>query len=199
MTEELIERIKLLEARVEKLEGKKKPAKGTTSVGQIREIFLKAYAVQFKHEYTGWGAKENGLASNWLKSVSFDKACWLIKWYMVWHDQYVTREGHPFHLLTMQSVKLESQLQRGGKYFEQVAASQVAHKENIGREATKQEVMVHAQRSRTKDNLRVGFGGVGELQEPARQGVLGESTGTDRREVRHGDGKEGLQKDPDQV
>lgn len=165
--EELAAKVRELEQRLEKLESKKKPKSESDSrVSETRRTFIDAYQAKFKHEYF-WGAKESGLAKTWLKSISLERAKWLIGWFVQWNDPFIVKAGHPFGLLVSNTVKLEAQLARGKRYFEQVAESKLIEKETLGKEEERVEVLHHATRASEKGtNHRIGFGNGGELQGP---------------------------------
>lgn len=171
---ELVERVRLLEEWRERTESKlakkKKNDLPDSGVSQIRKTFIEGYKQKFGHVYH-WGVKENSLATGWIKSVPAERALWLVKWYLAWTDPWVTKQGHPFHLLVSQTVKLEAVLNRGGRYFKDVVDSNVSQR----RIEDQLEVMNHVDR-RAKENgsSKVGFDSKGIIQDESNKGVPSE-------------------------
>lgn len=168
---ELLIRVKSLEDRCGELEkqlGKPKRGKVPDSgTAQVRKAFVEGYQTKFGHEYH-WGAKENGLAAQWLRSIPFERAIWLIKWYLDWTDTWITKQGHPFGLLVTNVVKLEAVLNRGGKYFKAIAKS-VIDNEDI---ETQMEVEAYGKRREDRaGNSKIGFDNGGELQDEAPKAI----------------------------
>jgi hypothetical protein len=119
--DELIGKVKELEERLAKLEAKKTRsgrAKGavaseTKSPGaQVRDAFLGSFRTVFGHDYPGWGARENGMAGQWLKSVPLERALEYALIYPHWKDYAVFKAGHPFSLLVQRYVQLDAHMKR---------------------------------------------------------------------------------------
>lgn len=161
---EEIEKLKMavskLTARVEELEGevhelkakKRKPRSkkdstggtGKTATAEVRAAFLEAYEKQFGHSYPCWGARENGLCSNWLKSIPLEKALDLVLVYMNFKDPFVVKSGHPFYLLVQKTVEIEAATKRYPQIWETIAKFKAQLNTYTKQIQDSEEVAIHA-------------------------------------------------------
>jgi hypothetical protein len=149
---------------------KPKPRTKTETSTKIREAFTIGYCKRFGYEYPMWGAKENSLAKTLLTSCGLEKSLWLINWYLVWTDPFVTQAGHPFGLLITNLVKMEAQLQRKGRYFDQVAQSKAMKKVVLDERLLLAELTATGEaRARQKLGQQISFGTNGELPDETNQ------------------------------
>jgi hypothetical protein len=105
------------------------PIKSSAPVAELRNAFLESYKAEFKRDYPGWGAKENGMAAKWLKSISLENAKRLCALYPKWNDPWVTKQGHPLGILMAQYVQLDAWAQSSKHLIQKIAAGKAA--ENI--------------------------------------------------------------------
>lgn len=176
MVKKLEKRVRDLEEKLQdvpqKAKRREKPEQPSGCV-QLKKAFLEGYARAFGHEYPRWGARENGQATQLLKSLSLEKAVWLVDWYLVWKDPYIVREAHPFGMFVSSIVKLEAQLQRKGRYFDDVAGANVGKRLMMEKREETMEVAYGSIRSREQRNginngsVQIGFGNVGRISEQA--------------------------------
>lgn len=99
------ERSKMLEER-SKNNIQPKVANAPSSVSQIRNCFLENFKKRYGYDYPQWGAKENGQAATWLKSISLGRALELIPAYLGWNKPFFVERGHPFGLLIASTPQL---------------------------------------------------------------------------------------------
>lgn len=109
------------------------PPKGAAPVAELRDAFLEAYRKEFKRDYPGWGAKENGMASKWLKSVSLENAKRLAALFPKWNDPWVTKQGHPLGILVAQYVQLDAWAQSSKHLIQKIAAGKAAESVDLKR------------------------------------------------------------------
>jgi len=175
-TEELKNMIRSLQRTIEDQQKQiekltKKPKKHTDDRSiRIREAFTIGYYKKFGHEYPMWGAKENALVKTLLTSCGLEKSLWLIGWYLQWTDPFVVQAGHPFGLLVTNLVKMEAQLQRKGRYFDQVAQAKAMKKVVLDERLLLANLTASGEaRARQKLGQQISFGANGELPDETDQ------------------------------
>ena len=154
MENKVWEKLDEIEKRLEKLEGKKKPK--DPGVSTIRDTFLQSFKDQFGHEYPGWGAKENGMAKNWLKSVSMDQALLFVRAYVRWKDKFIIQKGHPFGLLVANYVQLDANIKRYPQIMAEIAKASTRDKAMMESISKEEEIRVNVQSRKSRDDLEIG-------------------------------------------
>lgn len=109
-----------------------------SGVAEVREAFFKAFHEEFGREPAGWGAKENAMCSNWLKSVSKEKAILLASVYPKWNDPWVTKNGHPFGILVAQYNSVDAWFHNPKTLIKKIAAGRAVESIDV-KEAVKEE------------------------------------------------------------
>jgi len=198
--QELKDQIALLQQELKKITRKPKKEVDPSNL-TVREAFTMSYARRFGHDYPQWGVKENACIKNLVGSVGVRKAVWLIDWYMVWTDPFIVQAGHPLGLLVSSVVKMEAQLRRGGRYFDEVAASRVMKRLELEDREMEMEITAHGERkSRQANGGKIGFGINGKLPKPHEDKLLVERSGPLTAEVRGSIGSgESYSKDPTRI
>lgn len=196
--DELIGKVAELEERIARLEGPKAKSRtrrpgtladGPTPVGQIRDAFLGSFRNKFGHDYAGWGARENGMASTWLKSVSLEAALNYTKIYPHWKEQMVTRAGHPFALLVQRYVQLDAHMQRYPDYVRDVIESKARDNVTINDKVKDHEIRLHADAGQAQSNPLIGGGSQGQIQNVTNPAISGQHSEPVRAlRVVHGEG-----------
>lgn len=188
---DLVKKLEELEGRLTKLEykgAKKKESfvvKGQAGeVGMLRDAFLEAYRLEFKRDYPAWGAKENGQAKNWLRSITVHRAMELARLYPKWNDTWVTSQGHPFGILVTQFVKLDAWALSKDVMIRKMAAD-MAEKNNVKRRveegATAHGILRKVQQG---GGPNIGYQQrKGEIPNSPKERISGESHGTSDDEV----------------
>lgn len=150
-----------------------------TPVTLVKNAFLESYRKEFKREYAGWGAKENGQAANWLKSVSLESAKRLCELYPQWNDPTVTRSGHPFGFLVSQYVQLDAWAHNPKQLIRKIAAGKAAENVDLKRAVDFEEMKRGLKHTATKQQAIEDLSAARRVQKPipisAAQGILGES------------------------
>lgn len=108
-------------------------------IAEVGQAFKTAYEKKFKQPYPAWGAKENGMIKNWLKSVSLEHALKLCSIYPLWTDPFIVNQGHTLNLLVTQHIKLWTDYTRAHEKTQAIEN----HKES------KQEIKDHVLLART--------------------------------------------------
>tara|TARA_R110000868_G_scaffold62962_2_gene189933 strand:- start:1446 stop:2384 length:939 start_codon:yes stop_codon:yes gene_type:complete len=116
------------------------PPQATAPVAELRDAFLESYRNEFKREYPGWGAKENGMAAKWLKSISLENAKRLCALYPKWNDPWVTKQGHPLGILMAQYVQLDAWAQSSKQLILKIAAGKAAESVDLKRAIDSEEM-----------------------------------------------------------
>lgn len=171
-TDELRREINELEARITALEGKKTRNRKVvesepSSVAVVREAFLRSFRNTFGHDYAGWGAKENSLAKNWLKSVPLERALEYVAIYPKWKDKMIIRNGHPFHLLTGHYVRLDAHMRRYPKLVADLIASMARENVEVNAKVKDYESRAFADIQKEQDS-RDGLGFQNPVQIPTK-------------------------------
>lgn len=168
LVKQLQETIERQQRELDKLQ-KKKPKKAEDNSHLIvREAFTIGYYKAFGHDYPVWGAKENSQIKALINGVGAKKAIWLIGWYFKWTEPFIVQAGHTLGLLLTNIVKMEAQLHRKGRYYEQVAEANVAKRMILEDLKQEKEVMARAElKHRQRTNQQIAFNARGELPEPA--------------------------------
>jgi len=149
----------------------------------LRQAFVDGYINTFGHEYPCWGAKENAQIRALLNGVGLDKGMWLVDWYFKWTDPYIVQAGHPLGLLTPNIVKMEAQLRRKGRYFEQVATSRATKRVMLEGIERDKGVEIHGElKARQRGNISIGFRTNGELPTSSESELPIERSGSNIRE-----------------
>jgi len=154
------------------------PPKEPSPVSEIRESFLQNYRKEFQREYAGWGAKENGMVSKWLKSVSLENAKRLCELYPKWNDPWVTKQGHPLGILMAQYVQLDAWAQSTPQLIKKIAAGKAAENVDLKRAVDFEEMKRGLKHSATRQQTIENPSPIGRLQKsiplPTAQRILGE-------------------------
>lgn len=176
--DELTARVEVLEKQLEKKARPKreKSAKEDTPGAAVRRQFLESWKARFGNDYPAWGAKENGLAGSWLRSVSLENALLYCKIYPFWdRDSFVIKAGHPFHLLVTKCVQLDADMKRYPEKMKMLAKSQTREKMIVEEHQKQAEVLIHAERiGNPSPNQQVGFDGCVQIPNQDQQRVPGE-------------------------
>lgn len=132
--DKILSSIENLTKRVEALE-EKKPKKERlgeqTAVGKVRTQFLYWYEKKYGRPYVGWGAKENGQAASWLRSVSLETALTLCEFYFKWPDARAVQAAHSFSMLVVRYVELNAWVQDKEQHNYRVAHARVSERVQI--------------------------------------------------------------------
>ena len=175
--EEMREQIKALSERLAVLEdggqGKKKRISRSSkqepsSVSKIRDAFLGSFLKAHGHEYPGWGARENGQAANWLRSIPVDKAVAYAAVFPHWKNKRMVTRGHTFSDLITNYVELDAHMNRHKKIVSDIAGAAVMEKFLITNAIEQQEVVEHAKRAANPDHLPTSIGYDHKVQIQAR-------------------------------
>jgi len=154
------------------------PPKEPSPVSEIRESFLQSYKQEFKREYAGWGAKENGMVAKWLKSVSLENAKRLCALYPKWNDPWVTKQGHPLGILMSQYVQLDAWAQSTPQLIKKIAAGKAAENVDLKRAVDFEEMKRGLKHTATRQQTIENPSSIGRLQKsiplPTAQRILGE-------------------------
>jgi hypothetical protein len=130
------------------------------SIPKVRDSFLEAYRKEFKRDYPGWGAKENGMVAKWLKSISLEEACRLARLYPMWNDPWVTKQGHPLGILVAQYVQVAAWASGSKQLIQKIAAGRAAENVDLKRavefEESKRGLEHRIKQSRGADTSRLG-------------------------------------------
>ena len=152
--------------------------KEPSHVSQVKKAFLESYKKEFKRDYPGWGAKENGMASKWLKSVSLDDAKRLCDLYPKWNDPWVTKQGHPLGILMAQYVQLDAWAQSTPQLIKKIAAGKAAENVDLKRAVDFEEMKRGLKHTATRQQTIENPSSIGRLQKPiplpTTQRILGE-------------------------
>jgi hypothetical protein len=154
------------------------PPKLATPVSEVRDSFLESYKQEFKRDYAGWGAKENGMVSKWLKSVSLESAKRLCELYPKWNDPWVTKQGHPLGILMAQYVQLDAWAQNPKQLISKIAAGKAAENVDLKRAVDFEEMKRGLKHTATKQQAIEDLSATRRVQKPiqitATKGILGE-------------------------
>lgn len=191
--DELRRKIEELESRLERLEKKKtkrKPAEevGESPVARVRDTFLRSFRTVFGHDYAGWGAKENGLITGWLKSIPLDKALMYAQVYPHWKDRVVIQAGHPLHMLTSRYIQLDAHINRYPDVVRALIEARARENIEIGDQVKDHEVRIHADRQKNT-NPRLGYGLQDAVQDNTNPPLLGSHSEPSGRQVLSEPGK----------
>jgi len=160
--EEMREQIKALSERLAVLEAggpvKKKRISPSSkqepsSVSKIRDAFLGSFLKAHGHEYPGWGARENGQAANWLRSIQVEKAVAYATVFPHWKNKRMVTRGHTFSDLIVNYVELDAHMNRHMKIVSDIAGAAVMEKFLITNAIEQQEVVEHAKRAANPDHI----------------------------------------------
>lgn len=118
---------------------------------------MEAYRKEFGKEYPGWGAKENGQASGWLKSVSLERALGYCRAYPIWNEPQISRLGHPFGLLIAKYVQLDAWLHHPDQIADKMASGRAYEKVLVTADQNLKEMIEYADRDERKRKSRMGL------------------------------------------
>ncbi len=143
----LEEEVKELRKRLNDLELKhdKKP-KPNPHIAEIRKNFLSGYLDKYNREYPAWGAKQNGLAKSMLSSVAIERATILIRYYFLWNDPRVVKAGHPFEMLVVRIVELDTLAHNYKEHKTRVALAETKERMETQQSREIAEVAAHVER-----------------------------------------------------
>lgn len=115
---------------------------------QIRRAYFEAFEREFGTKPIGWGARENGQATQWVKSIPLQDALRLTALYPSWDDPYVSRAGHPFNLLIAKWASLDAWSTRADKLIDKVARGQAMEQIAVRRRGEEKELDFELNRRR---------------------------------------------------
>lgn len=171
--EQILKRLEEVEKRLAKLEKKRSTKAQPSEVAEIRGVFLSEYEKRFKHPYVGWGAKENGMAAQWLKSVPFEKALLYAKIYPHWKEKRAIAAGHPFYLLVQNYVQLEAHIRRHKALVDDIIDARARENVEIGSKVKDQEVIHYGNQHKAGSNQSLIDHMQDEIQTHAEPKLLG--------------------------
>lgn len=181
--EQILKRLLEIEKRLEKLEKKRTKKEHPSAVSEIKGVFLNEYEKKFKHSYPGWGAKENGMAAQWLKSVPLEAALLYAKVYPHWKERRCINAGHPFYLLVQNYVQLEAHIKRHRSLVDDIVNAKARENVEINDRVKDAEVLAHGQRYKNADNQLLADSMQEQIQAPTEPTVPGTSSKALKRTV----------------